>query len=107
MQMEPWRQEIGLFLAEHFWAVCGVACLALRAFWRLWIRTRYFAVVLERLGAVSSSRENALAERITDRLLKAFFKAPKPTLESLANDTTTPWNLRPSTASSPKPDGSS
>lgn len=57
---------------------------------------------MERSGRVSSSREKAIAENTTDRLLKAFFKAPPPTLESLANDTETPWNVTPSTGSFPK-----
>jgi len=87
---------------EQRWLLALAALYALGAIWRLWIRTRYLGAALERREAVSCSRESAIAERVTDRLLKRFFKAPKPTLESLANDTTTPWSLEPSTASSPK-----
>lgn len=104
--MEPWQFELAAFLARHFWAVCGGLCLWAHASWRLWTRTRYLEEALARAGRVSSSRENALAEKITDRLLKAFFKAPKPTLESLANDTETPWSLERSTGSFPKRDKS-
>lgn len=106
--MEPWQLELAYYLARHFWAVAcggfGLALLWARTTFRLWTRTRYLGEVLGRFERVSASRETALIERATDRLLKAFFKAPKPTLESLANDTETPWNVEPSTGSFPKRD---
>lgn len=106
--MEPWQQDLALalYLARRYWfvlaAVLWIGFAWARRTWKLWTRTRYLGEALARFGAVSSSRESALAERITDRLLKAFFRAPKPTLESLANDTETPWNVTPSTGSFPK-----
>jgi hypothetical protein len=107
--MEPWQLDIAMYLARHFWAVAGGLCWGAfwwgRATWRLWTRTRYLGEALERLGRVNSSRENALAERITKRLLDAFFRAPKPTLQSLANDTQTPFSLKPSTGFFPKQGG--
>lgn len=104
--MEAWQWELAAYLVRHYWFVLLGACFWVRGTWKLWTRTRYLGVALERLQRVSSSRETALAERITDRLLKRFFHAPKPTLESLANDTATPWNVKPSTGSFPKRDRS-
>lgn len=100
--MEPWQVEAAVFLVRYWWAVLSAVCLCARAYWKVWTRTRYLGEALERRERVSLSRETALAERTTDRLLKAFYKAPKPTLESLANDTETPWNVEPSTGSFPK-----
>lgn len=104
--IEPWQLEFGMFCARHAYAVLALASWALffspKLTWRLWRQNRYLGEALERSGRVSSSRESALAERITDRLLSRFFKAPKPTLESLANDTQTPWKVEPSTGSFPK-----
>lgn len=94
--------DLALDLARRYWPVClGLSWWA-RATWQLWTRNRYLGEALERFGVVSSSRERALAERITERILNAFFKAPRPTLQSLANDTETPWSLTPSTGSFPK-----
>ncbi len=107
--MQTWQQDLdlALYLARRYWYVlavaCWIACSFARATYRLWTRTRYLGEAWARQERVNSSRETALAERITDRLLKAFFKAPKPTLESLANDMETPFSLTPSTGSFPKP----
>lgn len=104
--MEPWQLEVGLFIARHFWAVAcggfGLASLWARSSYRRWTRTRYLEEALERFRRVSSSEKNAMIEQATDRLLRRFFAAPKPTLESLANDTETAWSLKPSTESSTK-----
>lgn len=101
-QMEAWQLEIGYAVARYFWLALSALALLVLDTVRQRIRNRCLGEVLERNARVSLSRESALSERITDRLLKAFFKAPKPTLESLANDTETPWNLTPSTGSFPK-----
>ena len=104
--METWQVEVAVFLAAHFWPVAcaagGVVSLWIRHTYRAWTRNRYLGEALERLGHVNSSRERASIERVTERLLKSFYGAPRPTLESLANDTETPWNLTPSTGSFPK-----
>jgi hypothetical protein len=102
MNMEALLLKACSAVYDQRWLALLVVLSSLTAIYRLWTRTRYLGVALERLGAVSTSRENALAERITDRLLKRFFAAPKPTLESLANDTTTPYRLEPSTGFFPK-----
>lgn len=101
--MEPWQLEIGYAVARYFWWLLSALALLALDTCRQRIRNRCLGEALERSARVSSSRENALAERITDRLLSRFFKAPKPTLESLANDTQTPWSLKPSTGSSRDP----
>lgn len=104
--MEAWQLELAAYLVRHYWAVLLLVCLWARAHWRDWTQKRYLGEALARLERVSSSRESALAERITHRLLKRFFHAPKPTLDSLANDIETPWKVKPSTGSFPKRDKS-
>ena|ERR1044071_1181433 len=100
--MEPWQSLLAGYLVRHWWIAGLALCSWARATWRLWTRTRYLGEALARHERVSCSRETALIEKSTDRLLKAFFKAPKPTLESLASDMETPFSLTPSTASSAK-----
>jgi hypothetical protein len=100
--MDPALQRACSAVYDQRWLALLVVLSSLAAIYRLWTRTRYSGEALERLGRVSSSRESALVERTTERLLKSFYGAPKPTLDSLANDTETAWNLTPSTEFFPK-----
>lgn len=91
--------DVGVFVAQHFWPVVfgalGLGLLWLRSTYNHWTRRRYSEEALARLGRVNSSRESVLVERTTDRMLTAFFDAPKPTLRSLADDTETEFSLKP------------
>lgn len=57
----------------------------------LWRRTRYLEELLRR----ERRSESAKLDGLRTRMLEHFFKEPKPTLQALADDTETDFDLKP------------